>query len=604
MQSAKIEFFCKYLNTLQAILNILLVDCMDKIPEEVGNSGFSLRACTIAILLTLFLLSTSSYIALKIGALPWPIIFSALIAGVILRFISHFSNSTNVHEINVAQAGGTIGGLLASGVVFTIPGILYLQQKGIAIGNINPFLLALVCVSAGILGILLSIPIRRVLIDEEKLPYPSGTAGAEVVKAEVKGGKNAFIIALTGLLIGLFALTREIYFQAGFSLTLLATLGIFLTLYPMPLAIGVGYILGKKASFNWFLGALVGWIIIIPYLINFLNFSSTNAISLVQNLGMGLVLGSGVGFFVCSVIPRARKIFSPLFNFKGVWYTRVTPFASIIIFLILYLIGIPLLASLLAVAGVWIMATVAARTTGETDIDPLEQFGIIVGLLCLGIYAGLNLGLGYLPAFLIVCFVSIACALAGDIGHDYKSAKIIGTKVKDIVKVDLIAAIFAGLLAPFVLEIIQKSYAGVMFTPIMPAPQAILVASSIFGFAYPIAFYFGFILAFLIIVMQKLINKQLPILPMVFGIGLFLGLTLGLLLAIGGIIRYIIDRKYSNLYYSGVLVAAGMMGGEGIAGFSLAALYVAGFSYILAAQSLMVILFVLLMIAITLKIRK
>ncbi|MCK5044813.1 OPT/YSL family transporter [Candidatus Parcubacteria bacterium] len=563
--------------------------------EEVGETGFSLRAVVVAISLTLFLLVTSSYITLKLGALPWPIIFSAIIAGAVLNFVGRIGKKTNVHEINVAQAGGTIGGLMAAGITFTIPGILYLQQKGIDVSSIDVFSLILVCLAAGILGILLSVPIKRVLVDEENLPYPSGAAGAEVVKAEVFGGRNAFIIVIALLLTGLFVILREMYFPGGW--ILFSATGLTLLLYPMPLAIGIGYILGKRASFNWFLGAVVGWVLIIPYLINS-GWERANATSLVQNLGMGMVLGSGIGFFIATIIPKAKKLFSPLFDFRGAWYTRFTIPASLFALLILYAVGVPLFAAVLTIFGVWIMATVAARMTGETDIDPLEQFGIIVGLAVLGLYALLRLELDYLPAFIIVCFVSIACALAGDIGHDYKSAKIIGTKAKDIIKVDLIAVVCAGIAGPFVLEIIQKGYGSVMFTELMPAPQAQLVANSIFGFAYPQAFFLGLAIAFLVVVGQKIFKKAMFILPMVAGIGMFLGLTLGLLLAVGGIIKYFVDRKFSTLCYSVMLVAAGIIGGEGIAGFSLAAFYVAGMN---AAIYLGIAFVLLLLVAIHLR---
>ena len=222
----------------------------------------------------------------------------------------------------------------------------------------------------------------------------------------------------------------------------------------------------------------------------------------------------------------------------------------------------------------------------------------------LALYALLRLELSYLPAFIIICFVSIACALAGDIGHDYKSAKIIGTKVKDIIKVDLIAVVCAAVAGPFVLEVIQKSYGSIMFTELMPAPQAQLVANSIFGFAYPQAFFLGMAIAFFIVVGQKLLKRGMFILPMVAGIGMFLGLTLGLLLAIGGIIRYFIDRKLSSLYYSGVLLAAGVIGGEGIVGFSLAAFYVAGANYLEAAKYLGIVFLTLLLFTVHLRLVK
>jgi len=565
-------------------------------PEEIGESGFSLKTVSVAVFLTLFLLASSSYITLKIGALPWPIIFSVVVSGVLLNFLKIFGKKTNIHEINVAQSGGTIGALMAAGITFTIPGILYLKQQGVDIFLPDSISLLLVCLAAGILGILLSLPMRRILIDEENLPYPSGKAGAEIIKAGASGGRNAFLVVISGLFIGLFVLLRESYFPVGF--VLFSALSIHLFFYPMPLAIGVGYILGKRTSFNWFLGALIGWVIIIPFLVGVLGFEEKNASSLVQNLGMGMVLGTGIGFFLTTLAPKTKKIFLPFFNLQGPWYTKLILPMSLISIFILHFVGVPFLASILAVIGAGVMSMVAARTTGETDIDPLEQFGIIVGLITIFFYAFLNLNLGYLPAFIIICFVSIVCALAGDIGHDYKGAKIIGTKPIDIFKCDLVCALFAALFAPFVLNLILKNYKNLIFTEMMPAPQSQLVAGSISGFSYPGAFYFGFLLALFFVVFQRLKKKEMPFLPMVFGIGLFLGLTLGLLLFIGGLIGYLIERKFSNLSYPGILVAAGIMGGEGIIGFSLAAFRVLGLDYMLTIKYLIFSLLVLIPITI------
>jgi uncharacterized oligopeptide transporter (OPT) family protein len=364
----------------------------------------------------------------------------------------------------------------------------------------------------------------------------------------------------------------------------------------MPLGVGVGYILGPKASVNsWFLGSVIGWVVIIPVLVH--QAFQGNAIKLVQELGMGFVLGAGIGFFAGYVIPKAKKIFLPLFTWRNTpWYTRFTPVVSVIAFVVLVIVGVPVVAAVLSVAGVWIMATVAARMTGETNIDPLEQFGIIIGLLCLGVYAIANSELGFLPAFLLVCFVSVASALAGDIGHDYKSAKIIGTKPKDIIKVDFICAIVAGIAAPLVLKVILTGYGNVMFTPEMPAPQAVLVAGSIFGFTYPQVFLTGFGIAFVIELIQRITKKFLPVSLMAFGIGMFLGLTLGFLFFLGGLIRWITDRKAPEMYQQGVLTAAGLMGGEGISGFITAALFVSGAAMVVAQRILLIIFGVLLLI--------
>jgi len=562
---------------------------MPNLPEEQGHKGFSFRALAIAVGLTLFLLSTSIYIALRLSALPWPIIFSVIVSTGILKMLSYF-RGTDAHEINIAQAGGTIGGLMASGVAFTIPGILFLKNKmGVDIEMVDPYMLALVCVGGGILGVLLSIPLRRTFVDEEELPYPSGAAGAELLKAQLKGGKGAIFVAFIIILSGLFAITRDIYFPVLFTASSLFAYGIYITIVAMPLAVGIGYILGPRISFNsWFTGSVIGWLVIIPYLTS-INWGG-DAVSLVQNVGMGLVLGSGVGFFVSYVVPKIKRIFMPLFSFDGPWYFKASPIFSIFAIIALLLVGVPVLAAIISVAGVWLMATIAARMTGETDINPLEQFGIIIGLVCLGLYSVLDIELGYGNAFLIVCFVAVAAAISGDIGHDYKSAKILGTRPSDIIKVDFICVIIAGIAAPFILDIVLTGYSDVLFDPqLMPAVQSQLVAGSIFGFAYPNAFYAGFGVAFVYELVSKAAKRELPFSAMAFGIGVFLGMTLGILLAIGGIISYLVRRRAPEREHAGVLVAAGLMGGEGIAGFLAAALFVAGIGKTTANYGVMLI---------------
>jgi len=579
------------------------IDSKKKFIEDKGEPGFTLRSCVIAVVLTIFLMITSSYIALKMGALPWPIIFSVVIAAASLQLISRVARKTNVHEINVAQSGGTIGGLLASGVVFTIPGILYLQTQGVTVLLPSVISLASVCITAGILGVLLSVPLRRMFVEKQKLPYPSGTAGAEVIKASAELTKNTFYIAIALSITGIFVILRELYFPAGWALSISPEIGLNLVLYPMPLAIGIGYLLGHKASINsWFLGSAIGWIVLIPLLAAYQIFEPSIGAGVMQNAGMGMVIGGGIGFFVSFVVPRAKEIFSPLFRWKNTpWYMRFTPFFSVIAFFILWFAGINPLASLIAVFGVWIMVSVAAKMTGETDIDPLEQFGIIIGLLAIGIFAVIGLNLDYLSVFLIVCFVSIASAIAGDIGHDYKSAQILGTRVKDIIKVDMITVIVAGLLAPLVLNIIITSYQEELFTPSMPAPQAQMVAGSIFGFAHPIAFFLGFLIAFVWIVLENVLKKRAPILPMIFGIGLFLGLTLGILLAIGGLIRLFTDRKKPKVYQTGIILAAGIMGGEGVAGLTHKAMFVFGIPAIVSTILLIGSFSIIIIIALIIK---
>lgn len=538
--------------------------------------GFSTRAVIVAVLLSLFLLASSSYIAMRLGALPWPIVFSVIVSGAIIKLLSG-RKPINIHEVNVAQAGASVGGLVAAGIVFTVPGIIYLNTtRGLSIEWPNPWLLALLSAVAGLLGVLLSMPLKRTFIDQENLPYPAGTAGAELLKLGGVGGRLLFGVTLLGCAAAVFALLRDLYFPAGLSFAALAAAGFFVSLNPLPLAVAGGYILGARAGYSWLLGALIGWLVLVPLFIG-QGTPVPDAQEIVQNLGMGLVLGSGIGFFVSYVAPRLKRIFMPFFS-RDEQYRWLFPLLSLLAIFALLLAGVPLLATVLCVVFVWIMVAVAGRMTGETNINPLEQFGIFVGLVVTLTYALLALEISSYALFIIVTFVSVACAVAGDVGHDYKSAVLVQTRFRDIVKVDLIAVLVAGAVAPLVLELIRTGFAGELFTPAMPAPQARLVAGSIFGFAYPAMFWSGFALAFL----GELANAAMPgrlrikVMLMPFGIGLFLGLGLAIPLALGAFIRQIVDRRSPQSYQFGILLAAGVMGGEGIAGFSAAGLVTAG----------------------------
>ncbi len=548
-------------------------------PEEIGKSGFTLRACAVAALLAIALAASSIYIALSLGAMPWPIIISVIASGALLKILGVFK-PTNIHEINVAQAGASIGGVLASAAAFTIPAMWFLsEKKGLSIEPLPIITVILVCITGGILGLLLSVSVRRVFVDEENLPYASGKAGADVLLAGDEGGDKAKIVLIGGAAAGLFMGLTYLANAPVVSVAELAPLGMVLVvaLFIAPLAAGIGYILGPRISvWSWFGGSLVGWGVLVPLL--FLRgMKLDDAIPVVQNLGMGVLLGSGVGFLLLYMVPNAKKIFLPMFSGKE-WYVRGAPVFSALAFLVLLALNVPFIGALLAVLAVWVVVGVAARMTGETDIDPYEQFGI-VSVVAIGlIFALLGLNLDYSSSFIIVAFVTIAAAVVGDIGFDYKSAKIIGTKAIDMVKVDLVAVLFAGIATPFVLDLIHKSYAKELFSQTMPATQATLVAGSIGGFAHPEVFGIGFVLALLWeIAWARLLKQKSPISAMAFGIGMFIGFALSIPFAVGGALRWIVERKRPSFLEAGMLACAGIMGGVGIGGFARGAMIITGF---------------------------
>lgn len=516
-------------------------------PEEkstMPRTLLTVRTVVTAIVITLLVTAGSSYVALKLGILPWPIVFSVMLAAGIMKFTG--PNPT-LHAINLAQAGGSVGGLVAAGVCFSIPGILFLNQThGLTIPWPTPLQLTVITICAGLHGVLLSVPLKHLFIDEEQLPYPSGVVGAEFLKAGKKDESSFRSLLAVGSFTALVTSVRDIVFPAGFPF-----------FFPSPLAIGIGFLLGVRASIWWFAGALVG------------NCWSTR-IS-IKSVGMGIVLGAGLGFLVSYVLPRSRDIIRSLGR-MGI--TRFIPLVSLVTFPLLVISGIPWLAALLAILGTWLMVAVAGRMTGETNIDPLEQFGIFIGLVVALVFAACQLPITPAALFFVVAFVSIACAVAGDIGHDYKSAHLLGTPWMDIVRIDLIAVIAAAIAAPWALEIMKCSFGEIFFTPAMPAPQSQMVAGSIVGFQEPALFVAGLAIG-LVAEIVNAFRPRVRLVMMPFGIGLFLGLGLAIPLMVGGLLAWFLSSRPARARV-GVLMATAVIGGESVAGFTAGCLTVFG----------------------------
>ncbi len=218
--------------------------------------------------------SSTVYLALKAGLTVTASIPIAVIAITLGRkFLK-----TTILENNIIQTTGSAGESIAAGVVFTLPGFLFLSpgENGVSVGEAYFDYLTILILAAfgGMLGTLMMIPLRRSLIVKEHgtLPYPEGTACASVLQAGEKGGvfaQTAFVgmgVALVyAVLQKVFHVIAEIpavvtaatnkYWPAG------ATRGEITPEY-----LGVGYIIGPRISGVLVAGSVLAWWALIPLL--------------------------------------------------------------------------------------------------------------------------------------------------------------------------------------------------------------------------------------------------------------------------------------------------------------------------------------------------
>jgi len=233
--------------------------------------------------------SSTVYLALKAGLTVTASIPIAVIAITLGR---KFLNTT-ILENNIIQTTGSAGESIAAGVVFTLPGFLFLSpdSNGVSIGESYFDYLTILILAAfgGMLGTLMMIPLRRSLIvkEHDTLPYPEGTACASVLQAGEKGGvfaQTAFI----GMGIAMaYAVLQKVFH-------VIAEVPAFVTRHAnkywpdgatrgeiTPEYLGVGYIIGPRISGVLVAGSVLAWWALIPLLTTLVS-SDAIALQLVK----------------------------------------------------------------------------------------------------------------------------------------------------------------------------------------------------------------------------------------------------------------------------------------------------------------------------------
>ena len=159
------------------------------------SEQLTLRGLIIGALGAIVITTSSMYVALRMGALPWPTIFVAILAITILKVVGN----TNLNEINVTHTAMSAGGMIAGGIAFTLPGIWMLLPDS----NVSLTSLLIISLSGAILGVIFTALVRKHFIEKEALPFPIGIAASETVLAGDKGGSKAKYLFFTMGLIQL-----------------------------------------------------------------------------------------------------------------------------------------------------------------------------------------------------------------------------------------------------------------------------------------------------------------------------------------------------------------------------------------------------------------
>lgn len=274
--------------------------------KKVLNNPIELtpRAFILGTLLAVIFAASNAYLGLKIGFIISVSIPAAVIAMVIFRLMG----DVNLLEVNIVQTGASASGSLATDMVFILPALLLIGYWD----DIKYWQSVIISIIGGILGILLSIPMRRTLLSQPELRYPEGVAVATMLQGATK--RSSIRELIMGGIVGaglqfaqqgfnLISSSWQVWFATsenivGFSMGFDAAM------------FGAGYIIGFNVGMSIFLGALAGWVIGIPIISLFHPPSLSQAIdaqvmglwsSYIRYVGVGALLAGGVwSLYLCS----------------------------------------------------------------------------------------------------------------------------------------------------------------------------------------------------------------------------------------------------------------------------------------------------------------
>lgn len=528
--------------------------------EQLSPAGIAI-GCVGCVIIT----ASSVYTALKMGALPWPTIFTSIVALFLLRAVGHRS----LNEANVTQIVMSAGSMVAGGLAFTIPGIWMLGLSD----SVSWVDMLLVALAGTLLGLVCTALIRRRFVDESDLEYPIGTAAAETLLATKTGGNTGKKLFGSMGVAGLWCVARDALGIIPSMVLQLPIPGVSFGIYNSPMLLSVGFLVGGIGVAFWFAGAVVGNFGIIVGGTAAGLWDTVTAQGIVSSLGMGLMMGSGVGVVLKDILPKAAGVLRGRGSRSDESGSRSRLDVGVLALMVaaaalLACIGLgfgPVVAVVVVLLS-FVTTIMSAQSVGQTGIDPMEIFGLIV-LLAVAAFSDVS----QVQLFFVAGVVAVACGLAGDVMSDFKTGAIIGTSPRAMWVGQAIGALLGTVIAVAVLTTLASAYGTDAFGPgkLFVSAQASVVATMVSGIPSVPAFALGLVAGI------ALYFLGLP--AMMFGLGVYLPFYMSFSAALGALVKLVYDRvcrargiDRSSSGEQGILVASGVLGGESIVGVVIA----------------------------------
>ncbi len=584
------------------------------IPAEKITPEITVTSVIMGVLLAVIFGAANAYLGLRVGMTVSASIPAAVIAMGVIRIVMR---RNSILESNIVQTIGSAGESLAAGAIFTLPALfLWAAEDKWGIEDPSLIEITLIALIGGLLGVFFMVPLRNALIVKEHgtLPYPEGTACAEVLLAGEKGGSNAstvfagmgFAALFKFIIDGLKVVSGEVSGRVKGYAGEIGT-----QIYPAVMS--VGYICGARISSYMFAGGVLSWLVLIPLIVlfgeNSVLYPEVEATigeifaengaggiwgSYVRYIGAGALAAGGIISLIKS-LPLIIKTFGGAMKSMagaGAASTertakdlsiKIVLIAILVLTLVIWLVPAipvnPIGAVIIVVFG-FFFATVSSRMVGLVGSSNNPVSGMAIATLLISTlilkFTGSDGIKGMCSAIAIGSIICIVSAIAGDTSQDLKTGYLLGATPKKQQIAELIGVSAAALAIGGTLYLLNNAWG--FGSDELAAPQATLmkiIVEGVMGGNLPWGLVFTGVF---IAVVVELIG--IPVLP--FAIGVYLPVQLNACIMVGGLIRLFFDKMKKDkeekdaIVNDGILFCSGMIAGEGLVGIVLALLAVFG----------------------------
>ena len=583
------------------------------------------------LVMALLFSAAAAYSGLKIGQ-----VFEAAIPIAILAVgVTGLARKKNGLGQNVIiQSIGSTSGSVVAGAIFTIPALYILSLPS------SFYQMFLAALFGGFLGILFLIPFRKYFVKDMhgKLPFPEATATTEILMAGEKGGKQALVLVVAGLIGGVYDfITTSVGWWSEVVSTRVISVGQTLAdkakmvfkIDVLSMIFGLGYIVGLKYAAIICAGSFLSWFVLIPlfseigqHLVVPLGATATKLISAmsaeeifrnyVRQIGIGGIAMAGIVGVIRSskIIAGAFSLaYREIFHKKkaeepaGIrWQSDIRmPFVILLILLTALLIFVffvggvvfnfwhAIVGLILVVVISFLFTTVAANAIAIVGTNPVS--GMTLMTLILSSFVLVQIGLsgtsGMVSALIIGGVVCTALSVAGSFITDLKIGYWLGSTPRKQETWKFLGTLVSAATVGVVILILNDTY-GFKGPNALVAPQANAMAAVI----QPLMSNVGAPwMLYLVGAIIALILTMIKVSPLAFALGMYIPLELNTPLLAGGLVAWFVssrtkNEKLNNARLSrGTLIASGFIAGGSLFGVFGAFLKFAGFDLMNTAWS-------------------